>query len=166
MDERAIERGLPNATPRRVAAALAAAKAVNVSRRLPLAIVIGADQTVDLDGKSLSKPLDRGAAARQLRALSGKTHALHSAFAVAQAGRVVARRTKSARLTMRALSKRQIDTYLDAAGEAAMASVGVYQLEGLGIRLFERIEGDYFTILGLPMLPLLAALRGLGAIEP
>jgi septum formation protein len=166
VDERAIERGLKAANPRRVASALATAKAVSVSRRLPEAIVIGADQTLDLAGRSIAKPADRAAAARQLRALSGKTHALHSASAVAREGRVVARQTKSARLTMRALSNTEIGSYLDAIGDDALASVGSYQLEGLGVRLFERIDGDYFTILGLPMLPLLAALRKLGAVTP
>jgi septum formation protein len=161
-----MERRLKGATPRRVASALAVAKAANVSERLPGAIVIGADQTLDLDGRSLSKPADRAAAARQLGAMSGKTHALHSAFAIAQAGRVVARQTRSARLTMRTVGKAEIDSYLDAIGDAATASVGSYQLEGLGVRLFDRIDGDYFTILGLPMLPLLAALRRLGAVTP
>lgn len=166
IDERALERSLSQPTPRRVAAALAAAKAVAVSRRLPDATVIGADQTLDLDARTLSKPADRAAAARQLRALSGRTHTLHAAFAIASGGRVLAQQTRSARLTMRKLGRTEIDAYLDAAGDAATASVGAYQLEGLGIRLFERIDGDYFTILGLPMLPLLATLRKLGRIAP
>jgi septum formation protein len=166
VDERAVEKSLTEPTPRRVAAALAAAKAVEVSRRLPNALVIGADQTLDLGGATLSKAVDRAAAARQLHALSAKTHALHSAFAIASEGAIVARGAKSARLTMRTLGKPEIEAYLDAVGDTAIASVGSYQLEGLGIRLFDRIDGDYFTILGLPMLPLLAALRQLGALTP
>src|SRR5690606_23783352 len=102
---------------------------------------------------------------RQLRRLAGKAHQLHSAFAIAQAGTIVARATRSARLTIRPLDDKAIDTYLDRAGDNVLASVCAYQIKGLGIRLFERIDGDYFTILGLPMISLLAALRRLGAID-
>src|SRR6185312_16640138 len=109
-----------------------------------------------------SKAASRDAAAAQLRALSGKTHSLVSAVAAARGGEVVWRHTAEARLTMRSLTDGDIAAYLARVGDAAVASVGAYQIEGPGIRLFERIEGDYFTILGLPLLPLLAFLRQLG----
>ncbi len=154
------------AGPARLAPLLAEAKALSVSRAHPDALVIGADQTLDLDGALLTKPASRQAAKAQLKSLSGKPHSLHSAFAIARAGKRLVRQTRSARLTMRRLDDAEIDRYLGEVGHAALASVGAYQLEGLGIRLFDRIDGDYFTILGLPMLPLLAALRRLGAIVP
>lgn len=168
VDERAVEAPLRTggAGDRAIASALAEAKALAVSRTEPDAVVIGADQTLELDGRAFTKPADRGAARRQLHALSGRTHRLHSAFAVAWQGRVAARRTSSPRLTMRDLSPAEIDWYLDAAGDAVLGSVGAYQVEGLGIRLFERIEGDYFAVLGLPLLPLIAVLRRLGAVTP
>lgn len=167
IDERALERTLGRtATPRSVALALAAAKAGAVSRGEPGALVIGADQTLDLDGHSLAKPADRAEAARQLRRLSGRAHTLHAAFALARDGRILARQARTARLAMRRLPAAEIEWYLDVVGAAALASVGGYQIEGLGIRLFERIEGDIFTILGLPLLPLLKALRGVGALSP
>lgn len=168
IDERAVEAPLRRngAGGRAVADALAEAKALAVSAAEPGALVIGADQTLELDGRGFSKPANRAAARRQLLALSGRTHRLNSAFAVARAGRVLARRTVSPRMTMRELSPAEIDWYLDGAGAAALASVGAYQIEGLGIRLFRRVEGDYFAVLGLPLLPLLAALRRLGAVAP
>lgn len=165
VDERAVQRGLPDAPPASVAAALAAAKATAVSGREPDALVIGADQTLDLDGRTLGKPEGRDAARRQLAEMAGRTHALHSAFAIARGGRVLSRQTRSARLTMRPLGPPEIDRYLERAGGGVLRSVGVYQLEGLGIRLFEKIEGDYFTILGMPLLPLLKSLRRLQAID-
>ncbi len=149
---------------REIAVHLAEAKARAVSTLRPGAIVIGADQTLEIDGQYLTKPADLVAARRQIKSLSGRTHALHSAFAIVKDGKRLARQIRTARLTMRPLGDDEIDNYLDAVGPVATTSVGAYQLEGLGIRLFARIEGDYFTILGLPMIPLLVALRRIGAL--
>ena len=112
-----------------------------------------------LGSRLFSKPAGRAQAAEQLRALAGGSHELHSAVAVARDGKILFDDVTSARMTMRNLGEPEIDAYLDAAGEAVTSSVGAYQLEGLGVHLFERIEGDHFTILGLPLLPLLAFLR-------
>jgi septum formation protein len=168
VDERTVEKPLRDrgATSVEIAAALAAAKALAVSKSEKDALVIGADQVLDLDGRQWSKAASRYDAAAQLRALSGKTHSLVSAVAAARGGEVVWRHTAEARLTMRSLTDGDIAAYLARVGDAAVASVGAYQIEGPGIRLFERIEGDYFTILGLPLLPLLAFLRQLGEIDP
>ena len=141
------------------AAALATEKARMVARDHPAAIVIGADQILDLDGEWLDKPPDIIAAARQLRQLSGRRHRLVSAVAVI-GGEAPWQAVDTAELTMRPLGDAFIDWYLDAAGPAILGSVGAYQVEGLGVQLFERIDGDFFTILGLPLLPLLAHLRG------
>ncbi len=167
LDERAIEAPLVarGAAPADIAAALAEAKAAAVSRRRPGALVIGADQTLDCDGHRGTKSETIGEARAQLQRLAGRAHRLHSAVAVARDGAVRWRHLDSATLTMRSLTPAEIDTYLARVGEDVLNSVGVYQLEGEGIRLFERIEGNYFTILGLPLLPLLAYLRGEGAIE-
>ena len=150
--------------PREVAAALARAKAEEVSRRQPEALVIGADQILELDGEIFAKPVDKPAAREQLLRLSGRTHELHSAVALALGGAVAWSETSTARLTVRPLGTVFLDHYLASAGERVLASVGGYELEGLGVHLFERVEGDYFTILGLPLLPLLAELRRRGAI--
>ncbi len=121
--------------------------------------VVGADQTLALGARLFSKPADRAQAAEQLRALAGGTHELHAAVAVARDGKILFETLSIACMTMRRLSEAEIDAYLDEAGEAVVTSVGAYQLEGLGVLLFERIAGDHFTILGLPLLPLLAFLR-------
>jgi septum formation protein len=170
VDERAVEAPLvaSGATPAEIAAALAVAKAEEVSRRLadtPDALVIGADQTLDCDGHRGTKSATLAAARTELARLAGRSHRLHSAVAVAQGGVVFWRHLDTATLTMRPLSPEYIEAYLGRVGAAVLNSVGVYQLEGEGIRLFERIQGDYFTILGLPLLPLLACLRNAGAIE-
>jgi septum formation protein len=136
-----------------------------VARSVPGRLVLGADQTLARGNKRFSKPANRAAAAGQLRALRGRTHELHSALALVRDGAVLFDCVESARLTMRKISDRFIDDYLDMAGAAALASVGAYQLEGIGIHLFERVEGDYFTILGLPLLPLLAYLRQNGFVD-
>ena len=149
-----------------VALHLAEQKAMSASASHKQAFVIGADQTLELDGQVLNKPADLAEARNQLRYLSNKQHQLHSAFAVAQSGQIVAGGIHTATLTMRALSDLEIDWYLGQISPLATTSVGAYQLEGLGVRLFSDIDGDYFTILGLPMLPLLAELRRLGAITP
>ena len=128
--------------------------------RHPGRFVVGADQTLALGTRLFSKPAGRAQAAEQLRALAGRSHELHSAVAVARDGKILFEAVSVARMTMRQLGEAEIEAYLDEAGEAVTSSVGAYQLEGLGVHLFERIEGDHFTILGLPLLPLLAFLRG------
>jgi septum formation protein len=162
LDERAIEQSSRLGDASAVAALLAKEKALHVGRAHPDAYVIGADQTLALGSKVFSKADDRTQAREQLRALCGQTHELHSAVAVTKGEKVLFEYVSTARMTMRSLSETQLEAYLDLAGNAVTASVGGYQLEGAGVHLFERIEGDYFTILGLPLLPLLNFLRGLG----
>src|SRR5262249_48854797 len=127
-------------------------------------IVVGADQTLALGGRRFDKPHNRAAARDQLRALAGRRHELHSAVAVVREDQLVFWQVDTARLTMRELSDQFIDLYLDAVGPRALTSVGAYQLEGLGVHLFEQVEGDHFTILGLPLPALLAFLRRDGAL--
>jgi septum formation protein len=160
IDERAIQQKSGLLKPGEIAALLAQEKAVFVSARMPDRYVIGADQTLALGARMFSKPDGRLQAAEQLQALAGNAHELHSAVAVARNGKVLFSDVSVARMTMRHLSSDEIRTYLDAAGDRVTTSVGAYQLEGLGVHLFERIDGDHFTILGLPLLPLLAFLRG------
>lgn len=166
IDERTIEAPLvaAGATPAEIAVALAEAKAVDVSLDAPDALVIGADQTLDLDGHRGTKSATRAEARQQLARLAGRTHTLHSAVAVARDGEILWSHLATATLTMRALSEAEIEAYLDRVGDDALGSVGVYQVEGEGIRLFDTIDGDFFTILGLPLLPLLTFLRREGAI--
>jgi septum formation protein len=159
IDERTLQQNSGFSAPGDIAAFLAREKALWVSSRLSGRFVAGADQTLALEKRLFSKPAGRAQAAEQLRALAGRSHELHSAVAVARDGEILFEGAAVARMTMRPLSEAAIDAYLDKAGEAVRSSVGAYQLEGLGIHLFERIEGDYFTILGLPLLPLLAFLR-------
>jgi septum formation protein len=162
LDERAIEQSSRLADASAVAALLAKEKALHVGRAHPGAYVIGADQTLALGIRVFSKADDRAQAREQLKALSGRIHELHSAVAVVKDGDVLFESVSTAHMTVRPLSDTQLEAYLDLAGDAVTASVGGYQLEGAGVHLFERIEGDYFTILGLPLLPLLNFLRGLG----
>lgn len=166
IDERAAEAPLirSGAPPEDIAAVLAEAKALDVAEAVPDAIVLGADQILALGDTRLVKPADMDAARRQLLALSGRTHSLYSAVALVRDGEVAWRCMGVAHLTMRELSPVFIGRYLAAAGEGALSSVGAYQLEGPGIQLFEKVDGDMFTVLGLPMLPLLSALRDFGAI--
>lgn len=164
LDERAVEAQAGMTDPREVARVLARAKARAVSLRLPGHHVIGADQTLALGQRRFSKPADLADAAATLRALRGAIHDLHSGVAVALDGEVLFDHVETARLTMRSLSEDFIETYLAGAGESVMASVGAYQLEGLGVHLFERIEGDHFTILGLPLVPLFDFLRARGVL--
>ena len=167
IDERAAETPLIDAGAgvADLALALAMVKATTVSRRRPGDLVIGADQTLELDGERFTKPADMDAARRQLLALSGRTHRLHTAVACARGDEVLWQTCQTADMTMRQLSPRTVGHYLAAAGETVLQSVGAYQIEGRGIRLFDRMEGDHFAILGLPMLPLLAFLRGQGVID-
>ena len=164
IDEREIQRDSGLAEPGEIASLLARQKALWVSSRQPDRIVVGADQTLALAKQLFSKPAGRAQAADQLRALAGNSHELHSAVAVARDGKILFETVSVARMAMRQLSEAEIDAYLDEAGAAVTTSVGAYQLEGLGIHLFERIEGDHFTILGLPLLPLLAFFRGEGLL--
>jgi septum formation protein len=159
IDERAVQHASGLASPGHIAALLAREKALSVSARRPGKFVVGADQTLALGERLFSKPAGRAQAAEQLRVLAGQRHELHSAVAVARDGKILFADVAVARMTMRRLSESEIDAYLDEAGEAVTTSVGAYQLEGLGVHLFERIEGDHFTILGLPLLPLFAFLR-------
>ena len=164
IDERAAQQASGLSAPGDIAALLARQKARSVSVRLSGRFVIGADQTLALGEQLFSKPAGRAQAAEQLRALAGRSHELHSAVAVARDGKILFTDVTIARMTMRPLGEAEIEAYLDAAGEAVTSSVGAYQLEGLGVHLFERIEGDHFTILGLPLLPLLAFLRSEGLL--
>ncbi len=159
IDERTVQQSSGLLAPGEIAALLAREKALDVSRRRPGKYVVGADQTLALENRLFSKPSGRAAAAEQLRDLAGRSHELHSGVAVARDGKIMFENTAIARMTMRQLSGAEILTYLDEAGDAVTSSVGAYQLEGLGVHLFERVEGDHFTILGLPLLPLLAFLR-------
>jgi septum formation protein len=159
LDERAIQLASALSAPGEIAALLARDKALFVSAKYPGRLVVGADQTLILGERLLNKPGGRTQAAAQLRALAGQSHELHSAAAVARDGEILFEDVSIARMTMRSLDDAAISAYLDAAGEAVTTSVGAYQLEGLGIHLFDHIEGDHFTILGLPLLPLLKFLR-------
>jgi septum formation protein len=162
IDERTIEQGSAARDPGEIAALLAREKAHAVAARLPGRAVLGADQTLALGERRFSKPTDRAAAREQLKLLRGQTHQLHTAIALVRDGVILFEHRKAARLTMRAFSDRFLEHYLDAAGAAVTASVGGYQLEKTGIQLFERVEGDHFVILGLPLLPLLLHLRQAG----
>jgi len=142
-----------------VAEALAELKAQRVTRRHPGALVVGADQMLECEGVWFDKPSDRAAARAQLLALRGKTHQLVSCAVILRDGERLWHKTDRARLTMRNFSENFLDGYLDAVGDEVLHSVGAYQLEGLGAQLFQRVEGDFFTILGLPLLPLLGFLR-------
>lgn len=167
LDERSIEAPLleSGAEPADIAAILAEAKAAEVSGRSAGALVVGADQVLEIDGERLTKAADMDGARRQLLKLSGRQHALHSAVALVRDGETVWSGVSTAYLTMRSFSPEFVGRYLVKVGDAALSSVGCYQLEGVGVQLFEKIEGDYFTILGLPLLPLLGELRRLGEID-
>ena len=163
VDERALEAQSAGLSPPDLALYLARAKAESVAARFPGRVVLGADQVLDCDGTVFHKPADAAAARAQLARLSGRTHALHSA--VALVGAVQDTFVETARLTLRPLDDRAIAAYVDCAGEDRVrASVGGYQLEGPGIHLFESVAGDHSTVLGLPLLPLLARLRAAGLL--
>lgn len=165
LDERAVENNAGTTEVAGIARYLARAKAEAVANSLPGRLVLGADQTLARGTRRFSKPADRAGALEQLRFLRGRTHELHSALALVRDGNVLFDCVDSARLTMRDVSDGFLENYLDMAGDMALASVGAYQLEGIGIHLFERVEGDYFTILGLPLLPLLGFLRQNGFVD-
>jgi septum formation protein len=167
IDERMVETPLEEggATPEDIALVLAEAKALDVSNKNPRALVIGSDQTLSLDDTVFHKPADMEEARRHLLKLSGKTHHLNSAAVLARNGETLWRHVGIARLTMRHLDPAFIGRHLSRVGDKALSSVGAYQIEGEGIQLFEHIEGDYFTVVGLPLVPLLAALRDQGAID-
>jgi septum formation protein len=165
IDERAIQRNSGLTTGSEIAILLACEKARDVSLRSPGRYVIGADQTLECDGRLFNKPVGRAGAAAHLRALSGRTHTLHAGVAIVRDGKPLFEDVSVARMTMRELSEDTIEAYLNAVGDAATASVGAFQLENLGVHLFSRVEGDHFSILGLPLLPLLAFLRGQGLLS-
>jgi len=166
IDERAVEHPLveKKVPADQVAAALACAKALAVSHDRPGRLVLAADQTLTCDGIAFHKPVDSFAAAEQIAALAGRTHELHSAFVLARNGAPIAEGRETARLTMRSLDSDFIGLYVETVGPEVLSSVGGYQLEGLGSHLFDRVEGNHFTILGLPLLAVLDALRDLGCL--
>lgn len=167
IDERALEKPLEEegAAPEDVAVRLAEAKARDVARYFPEALVIGSDQTMSLGQRVYHKPKDMAEAGQHLLSLAGRTHRLNSAIVLVRGEQIIWRHVSSAHMSVRTLTAEFVDRHLQRVGSKALSSVGAYQLEGEGIQLFEKIEGDYFTILGLPMLPLLAKLRELGTID-
>jgi septum formation protein len=166
LDERELEAHSPSQQSGAVATFLASEKALSVELSNPGRLVLGADQLLALDGKRFSKPGDRASARAQLLDLSGRTHTLYSAIAFVENATVKFEHVSTARMTMRSLSDRFLEHYLDVVGNAATESVGAYQLEGLGIHLFERVEGEYFTVLGLPLIEALDFLRQRGYLLP
>ncbi len=166
VDEAAVREslGAEGASTEDVATALSELKAMAVSRRHPDALVIGSDQMLDCNGVWFEKPADRDHARATLQALAGRDHRLVTSVVVARAGSRIWHASQSVRMRMRPLSETFIESYLDAVGEDVRSSVGAYQLEGLGAQLFTAVEGDYFTVLGLPLLPLLDFLRVHGVL--
>ncbi len=167
IDERVIEKPLVGTglDPADIAQILAEAKAHEVSGRHPNKLVIGCDQTLSIEGVQFHKPANMTDARNHLLQFSGKSHQLDSAIVLVEAEKTIWRHTSVATLYVRQLSPEYIGRYLAKVGEAALSSVGAYQIEGLGLQLFERIDGDYFTIMGLPLLPLLAELRQMEIID-
>ncbi|MFM5895038.1 MAG: Maf family protein [Novosphingobium sp.] len=164
IDERAVEEQLGDAAAGDVALALAAAKALAVSKQCQGALVLGSDSLVEVDGRRFDKPASRENAAEHLRFFSGQTMQLHSAAALARDGTVVWQHGEVAMLRFRTLSKHFIDSYLDAEWPAVSACVGVFRIEALGVNLFESIKGSHFTVLGMPLLAVLGALREHGEL--
>ena len=163
IDEDEVKRSLGSrAAPQELAETLAEMKALRVSARHSASFVVGADSALACNGRMFDKPPTLDAARKQLLALRGQTHELFSSVVVARGGVRLWHWNERARLTMRSFSEGFIDAYLARAGETVLSSVGAYQLEGLGAHLFTRVDGDYFTILGLPLLPLLSFLAGHG----
>ncbi|WP_039759448.1 Maf family nucleotide pyrophosphatase [Bartonella queenslandensis] len=164
-DEREIEKTAKEKTPKELSCFLASAKAKNVSDRFPDAFVIGCDQVLDLEGQVFHKATNIKEAHQRLSELSGKTHSLHSAVALFKNGQKIWVEAFSAHMSVRLLSSKFIERYLARVEKDVLNSVGVYQIEGEGIHLFEKIDGDFFTIVGLPLLPLLIKLRHLGIVD-
>jgi len=164
IDERVLERDLAGAGPDEIAAALAGAKALAVSALHPARLVLGSDSLVVCDGRRFDKPADRAEAAAHLRFFSGRVMELHSAAALARDGRVVWQGQSAASLHVVELSEQFIEDYLSHEWPEVAGCVGVFRIEGRGVRLFDRIEGDYFTVLGMPLLAVLSALRGFGEL--
>ena len=169
IDETALKRGLLAGRgpvgPAELSTALAEAKALSVSRDMPEAVVVGSDQVLAIGGQLYDKPSSIAEARAQLQSLRGRVHELHASVAMAVDGTVVWRSSDVARLRMRPFSDVFLERYLSAVGGDVCSTVGAYKLEGLGVQLFDRIEGDYFTVLGMPLMPLLAALRDRGVLE-
>jgi len=164
VDERAIEAGMEGASPDDVALALASAKALAVSHERRGELVLGSDSLVEVDGRRFDKPASREDAAAHLRFFSGKVMRLHSAAAIARDGAVIWQDDAVASLHVVDMSDAFISAYLDAEWPAVAGCVGVFRIEARGVQLFERIEGDHFTVLGMPLLPVLGALRQLGEL--
>lgn len=164
IDERGLEESLGEAQPEQIALALAEAKALSISKEKPGRLVLGSDSLVVVEGQRFDKPRDREDAARHLRFFSGRMMALHSAAALARDGAVVWRHVGSARLHVRSLSDAFIAAYLSHEWPAVAGCVGVFRIEAIGIQLFDTIEGDQFTVLGMPLLPVLGALRDAGEL--
>ena len=167
IDERVIEQPLleANLGPADIAQVLAEAKAMDVSTRNPNALIIGCDQTLSMNDNMFHKPADMKQARQHLLVISGKTHQLNSAVAFVYNQQTIWRHLSIANMTMRKLSPEYIGRYLAQAGQSVLSSVGAYQLEGTGVQLFAQIEGDYFTIIGLPLIPTLSELRSLEIID-
>jgi septum formation protein len=165
VDERGLEAGLAGAAPDAVALALAEAKAQAVSRAHPASLVLGSDSLVEVAGRRFDKPASREDAAAHLRFFSGKVMQLHSAAALARDGAIIWRHAAVAKLHVRGLSDSFIHSYLDREWPAVAGCVGVFRIEDRGVQLFEAIAGDHFTVLGMPLLAVLGALRELGEIE-
>jgi septum formation protein len=166
LDERGLEAKANLQSAGAVAVLLAREKAIATAKLRPGRLTLGADQTLALGAERFAKPADRTAARAQLRALRGRSHELHSAIAFVQDGKVLYEYVGVARMMMRAFSDEFLENYLDAIGQDVTTTVGVYQIEGLGIQLFDCIEGDYFTVLGLPLMEALAFLRRRGCLIP
>jgi septum formation protein len=166
VDENTVKQGYRarNLSASETAEALAVAKAGQVVPRHPGSIILGADQMLECDGAWFDKPSDRAGAIQQISRLAGRTHTLLSAVVALRDGATIWRTVESAQLTMRPLSRTFIESYLDIVGDQVLNSVGGYQIEGQGIQLFSDIRGDHFTILGMPLLPLLAFLRDEGVV--
>lgn len=164
VDEDAIKASLQGIDPAELALELARAKALAVSRHDPEAWILGSDQTLDFDGGMISKARDLAEARVRLQQMRGHTHHLNSGVALARGGAVVWSGVDTARMTMRRFTDAFLDRYLEAEGEGLLGSVGCYRLEGMGSQLFDRVEGDYFTVLGMPLWPMLVELRRAGVI--
>lgn len=165
VDEGALKAILGHLGPMELALELAGAKALAMSQRDPQAWVLGSDQTLDVEGRMVSKAADMASARDRLLALRGRTHQLHAAAALARDGVIIWSGADTAHMTMRVFSDAFLDAYLEAEGEGLLGSVGCYRLEGMGSQLFDRVEGDYFTVLGMPLWPVLDQLRRAGVIR-